>query len=304
MTGPMPAAAPSPAGSPWPVTPGVRLTDVPGATLEERIGRAGELGFSCVQLPSKLVYASFGIDRSGLTPGLARHLAAVMARAGVWAAVLGCYRNLALTEDEGLGNELAEFRSCARFASWLGGCVVATECGRPNRENAIGPDRLGAAAMDRLCHGLEGALDACAASGVTLAVEPGFNECACSAERCRVLLDRLGGRGLAVVWDPVSLLHPSAVRHAPELFGRFIELCGDAVAVLHMKDLEVVPDEARPEWCDGTGRRIVCHGIGETGGVDLSPVLEWASKAKPWVPAIVENGSPEGLAGCLSRLRG
>lgn len=287
-----------------PLTPGVRIIDVPGDALEERIERAGALGFSCIQLPSKAVYQAFGIDRYGLTPGLARHLSGVLEKAQVSVAVLGCYRNLALAENEGLDEELAEYAACARFASWLGGCIVATECGRPNRQGVIGPDRLTDVAFDRFCRGLEKALAACGASGVTLAVEPGFNECVCTAERCRKLLDRFAGANLSVVWDPVSLLHPAAVGRAPELFSRFIELCGDAVAVLHVKDLEVVADEARPEWCDGTGSRLVCHGIGETGGVDLSAVLAWAAQSKPWIPAIVENGSAEGLSGCLERLRG
>lgn len=33
-------------------------------TVEERIRMAGELGFSCIQLPSKVLYKSFGINRS------------------------------------------------------------------------------------------------------------------------------------------------------------------------------------------------------------------------------------------------
>lgn len=56
---------------------------------------AGELGFSCIQLPSKVLYASMGIDRGGLTRELADHLSAVLDEAGVSVAVLGCYKNLA-----------------------------------------------------------------------------------------------------------------------------------------------------------------------------------------------------------------
>ena len=59
------------------ITPGVRLHDLPQGTVEERIRMAGELGFSCIQLPSKVLYASMGIDRSGLTRELADHLRAV-----------------------------------------------------------------------------------------------------------------------------------------------------------------------------------------------------------------------------------
>ena len=33
---------------------GVRLHDLPEGTVEERIRMAGKLGFSCIQLPSKV----------------------------------------------------------------------------------------------------------------------------------------------------------------------------------------------------------------------------------------------------------
>lgn len=77
------------------ITPGVRLHDLPQGTVEERIRMAGELGFSCIQLPSKVLYKSMGINRLGLTRELADHLRAVLDEAGVSVAVFGCYKNLA-----------------------------------------------------------------------------------------------------------------------------------------------------------------------------------------------------------------
>ena len=38
------------------ITPGVRLHDLPQGTVEERICMAGELGFSCIQLPLSLIH--------------------------------------------------------------------------------------------------------------------------------------------------------------------------------------------------------------------------------------------------------
>ena len=67
---------------------GVRLHDLPEGTVEERIRMAGKLGFSCIQLPSKVLYKSFGINRSGLTHELADHLREVLDTNGVQVAVL------------------------------------------------------------------------------------------------------------------------------------------------------------------------------------------------------------------------
>lgn len=95
------------------ITPGVRLHDLPQGTVEERIRMAEELGFSCIQLPSKVLYASMGIDRSGLTRELADHLRAVLDEAGVSVAVLGCYKNLATPDRQQLMDNFAEYEAAS-----------------------------------------------------------------------------------------------------------------------------------------------------------------------------------------------
>ena len=72
---------------------------------------AEELGFSCIQLPSKVLYASMGIDRGGLTRELADHLRAVLDEAGVSVAVLGCYKNLATPDRQQLMDNYAEYEA-------------------------------------------------------------------------------------------------------------------------------------------------------------------------------------------------
>ena len=55
-------------------------------------------------------------------------------------------------------------------------------------------------------------------------------------------------------------------------------------------------------WCDGTGSRLVCHGVGETGRYDFEPVVAWAAAACPGIPCVVENSVPATAAGCLTTL--
>lgn len=289
---------------------GIRLHDMAPAPLEERLRRAGELGFECVHLASKVVYAEYGIGRAGLTPGLAAHLRGVCAEAGVEVAVFGCYKNLAL-EGPALEEQLAEYEACCRFASWLGGCAVATETGRPDARNRITAERMGDAALLAFERGLARACEAAERFGVTLAIEPGFNEVCCTPERVRATLDAVSCPSLAVLWDPVSLLHASVA--APEAasaeVARMIELCGDEVCMLHAKDLSLVSDEGTEAdgglrcWSDGTGRRMVCHGAGETGAFDFARVVAWAEASKPHIQCIVENSTPETAEGCLAYLR-
>ena len=134
---------------------GIRLHDLPEGTVEERFRMAAGQGFKCLQLPSKVLYASYGIDRGGLARELADHLRGLLDELGLSVAVLGCYQNLATPDAAALEDALAEYQACLQFASWLGGCPVGTETGRPNAENAVDEDRFSKEALQRFCAHLE-----------------------------------------------------------------------------------------------------------------------------------------------------
>lgn len=274
------------------ITPGVRLHDLPQGTVEERIRMAGELGFSCIQLPRKVLYASMGINRMGLTRELADHLRAVLDESGVFVAVLGCYKNLATPDRVQLMDNYAEYEACLNFAKMLGGCPVGTETGRPNVQNRVADDRMTDEALDAFVEGLKHVCTRAEAMGGQILIELGWNETVNTPERCREVLERVPSSALGVIYDPVSLLHPSVVNEAREITSRMLYLCGSKIRVLHAKDYEVVDNEDEAGWCDGTGSRLVCHGVGETGCYDFEPVVAWAAAACPGISCVIENSTP------------
>ncbi len=301
----MGASAREGAGSATPAfNVGVRLHDLPEGTVEERIRMAGELGFTCIQLPSKVVYKSYGIDRSGLTDQLAARLREVLAEAGVHVAVFGCYKNLATSDAGQLAEALEDYRACARFAALLGGCAVGTETGRPNAANKMADDRFEPAAMDAFCAGLAQACEAAEQAGVPLLIEPGWNEVVNTPERCAEVLSRVASPALGVIYDPVSLLHPKVADASAELTHRMLELCGERIRVLHAKDYEVVDNEDADGWCDGSGSRLVCHGAGETGAYDFGQLAAWAREACPGIDCVIENSTPDTNVACRDYLLG
>ncbi len=283
---------------------GVRLHDLPEGTVEQRIRMAGELGFTCIQLPSKVMYKSYGIDRAGLTTELACELRAVLDEAGVEVAVLGCYKNLATPSSEQLADTLEEYAACARFAAMLGGVPVGTETGRPNEGNKVADDRFSDEALDAFCGGLAKACVACEQAGVPLLIEPGWNEVVNTPERCREVLDRVESPALGVIYDPVSLLHPTVVANASQVVARMLELNGDSIRVLHAKDYEVVDNEDSDGWCDGSGSRLVCYGAGETGAFDFGQLASWARVARPGINCVIENSTPATNVACRDYLLG
>ncbi len=281
---------------------GVRLHDLPAGTVDERIHMAGELGFTCLQLPSKVLFSSLGIDRRGLTPELAEHLRCVLDEAGVEVAVLGCYKNLATPDAAQLAENLAEYESCLRFAKLLGGCPVGTETGRPNAANAIGDDRFTDAALDAFCANLARVCAMAEEAGVPMLIEAGWNEVVCTPERCRAVLDRVESPALGVIFDAVSLLHPSVADEAQDIASRMLELNGEAIRVLHAKDFSIADNEDAPEWCDGTGRRLVCHGPATTGSFDMAPIAAWAARVRPGIHCVMENSTPETMVASRTAL--
>ena len=281
---------------------GVRLHDLPAGSVEQRIRMAGELGFACIQLPSKVLYQSYGIGREGLTRELACRLREVLGESGVHVAVLGCYKNLATPDAAQLADNLGEYRACLRFAGWLGGCPVGTETGRPNPKNAVADDRFGEGALNAFCGGLANACEIAEAAGVPLLIEPGWNEVVCTPERCREVLDRITSPALGLIFDPVSLLHPAIAGEADAATRRMLSLCGGAIRVLHAKDFEVVHNEDADGWCDGSGSRLVCHGAGETGSFDFALLAEWARAVRPGVDCVVENSTPATNTSCRDYL--
>ncbi len=283
---------------------GVRLHDLPEGSVEKRILMAGELGFTCIQLPSKVVYTSYGIDRTGLDEDLAVRLRTVLDEAGVHVAVFGCYKNLATPDAAQLAEALEDYRACTRFAAMLGGCPVGTETGRPNAGNKVADDRFEPAAMDAFCGGLASACELAEAAGVPLLIEPGWNEVVNTPERCREVLDRVDSAALGVIYDPVSLLHPTVATQSADVVARMLELNGDAIRVLHSKDYEVVDNEDSDGWCDGSGSRLVCHGAGETGAFDFAPLADWARATRPGIDCVIENSTPATNVACRDYLLG
>ena len=296
------------AASAAPATPafnvGGRLHALPAGSVEKRILMAGELGFTCIQLPSKVVYTSYGIDRTALDEDLAARLRAVLDEAGVHVAVFGCYKNLATPDAAQLAENLEDYRACTRFAALLGGCAVGTETGRPNAGNKVADDRFEPAAMDAFCGGLANACELAEAAGVPLLIEPGWNEVVNTPERCREVLDRVDSTALGVIYDPVSLLHPTVAAQSADVVARMLELNGGAIRVLHAKDYEVVDNEDSAGWCDGSGSRLVCHGAGETGAFDFAPLADWARKVRPGIDCVIENSTPATNVACRDYLLG
>lgn len=284
------------------IVPGVRLHDVAGDTLEEKAYAAAELGFRCMHLASKLLCRSWDTDIFGLTEERAKYLKDLFAKEGLAVTVFGCYKNLLEPDPEKRESILRQYEASARFARAVGAMVVGTECGRPDPKNQITEARQTDQALHDLAKEVKRAAALVEDEGSRLAIEPGWNEAACTPERARQVLDEAGDPSVSVILDPVSLLHPTMLDSAAAQSEHGLALLGERISVLHAKDFRVVGNEEKAGWCDGSGSRLECTGAGVTGNFDYAPFVHWAKSTGRQVPCIVENGTPETFATSLAYL--
>ena len=151
---------------------GIRLHDMEPTSLENRLALAKEQGFSCIHLASKIIYKEYGIDRHGLTPGLAAHIRRECEKNNLNIAIYGCYLNLANPDQTQLNEIIEEYKANMRFAHWLGSPLLGTETGCPNTTYSFCPEAHEEEALVYFLKNLKTVVDYAQHYSVTIAIEP------------------------------------------------------------------------------------------------------------------------------------
>lgn len=261
---------------------GIRLHDVNASlgdefkTMEKRAEKAREEGFSCVHLAYSKVIKGWTFDNCALTEGLAQYTRRVFRQNDLDVAVLGCYLNLAHPDPEKLKEIQSRYYGSIRVASLLGASVVGTETGAPNAQYKMDENTHSKEALETFIRGLAPVVECAEKYGVSMAIEPVWKHIVCTPERARIVLDAIGSRNLRIIFDPVNLLYPGNLNEREELFERTMNLLGDDIAVVHLKDY--VPE--------GDDLKSIAAGTGE---MDYRQILSFIKARKPYIQATLEN---------------
>ena len=113
-----------------------------------------------------------------------------------------------------------------------------------------------------------------------MAIEPVWKHIVCTPERARTVLDAIGSRNLRIIFDPVNILYPGNLKEREELFDRAINLLGDDIAVVHLKDYVVQGDDLKS----------IAAGTGE---MDYKQILSFMKARKPYIQTTLENTTNE-----------
>ncbi len=262
---------------------GLRLHDSVELPLPERLRAVKEQGFACVHMALSKTCGETA-DTPALTPGYAMHLKRVFAEAGLDIAVLGNYLNLANPNPASLREITRKYEAHIRFAALLGCGMVGTETGAPNEQYAYDKEACHSEeALRTFITNVKPVVRYAEQMGVILAIEPVYTHIVWNPKRARIVLDAVDSPNLQIIFDPVNLLHADNLHRRDEVIAETIELLGDDIAMIHLKDYR--------QKQDGTGglTAMAC-GLGE---MDYRAVCRFAEERKPWIQATLEDTKPE-----------
>lgn len=270
---------------------GIRLHDIKKAPLEERLAIAHEQGFACGHLALGKVISEYPVDDSALTPGLALYLKKLFAKNELDIAVLGCYLNLANPNEESLAKIKKRYLTNIRFASLLGAGVVGTETGAVNEAYKFEERNHSEEALEIFIKNVRPVVEYAEKMGVIFAIEPVYKHIVCNPKRARRVLDEIASPNLQIIFDPVNLLDISNYKNREEIFAEAIDLLGEDIAMVHIKDF-IVQDNQLISVAAGTGE------------MDYSQIIRFMKERKPYVHATLENTVPENAVAARKYIQG
>ena len=270
---------------------GIRLHDAAGATIEEKAQNAADQGFKCVHIALSKLIDSYSTADSALTPGLAMYLKRMFAEKKLDVAVLGNYLNLATPDPEALKKTTHRYLAHLRFASMLGCGVVGTETGAPNVDYHTEPACFTQEALDLFVKNLAPVVEYAEDMGVIIAIEPVVRHIVCNPKRARYVLDAIASPNLQIIFDPVNLLDVENYTDHRKLFAEAVDLLGEDVAVIHVKDFRI------------EGDKLISLGAGQ-GIMDYTEIIQFIENEKPYIHCTLEDTKPDNAVAALKFFEG
>lgn len=261
---------------------GIRLHDVAGSSVEERLQIAQSQGFTCAHVALSKTIPGFSMKNAEalIDDALADMLRTQHARHNIQCAVLGCYLNPATPSEEEWENSLKCYKAHLRLAAAIGAKVVGTETGAPNTAYKTCPECWTEESLQLFIRRITPIARYAEEMGAIMAIEPVCRHIVNTAEKAQRVLETVDSPNLKIILDAVNLLDPDNQAQADDVIRDALNRLGDQTLVLHMKDYLVV-DRAADVKATACG----------TGLMRYDSLLRFA-KAHPDMPMTLENTNP------------
>ena len=239
------------------------------ANQAETIKKAG---FDCVQYaPAKAIEGLEHFD--AITPEVLHEIKAAFSQHEVEITVLGCYIEPSLLDKSERLDNVRIFNDNLSHAKLLSASIVGTETTGLSI-NATSAERESAFA--RLKDSVQRMAEKAEAVNMLIGIEPVAEHTLNTPALTRRLLDEIDSDKLRVIFDPVNLVLPHTIQEQDRIFTEMLELLGDKIEVMHIKDT-VIENDIKA-W----------RNIGE-GVINYSLIFDWLKKNKPSMRLLRED---------------
>ena len=256
------------------------------SSLSDQATTIKKAGFDCVQYaPAKAVEGIEHFD--AITPNILQEIKTAFARQGVEITVLGCYIEPSLTDKDKRLDNVRIFRDNLSHAKFLGAPIVGTETTGLSI-HATEAERESAYA--RLKDSVLRMAEKAEAEDVLIGIEPVAQHTLNTPVITRRLLDEVGSGKLKIIFDPVNLLLPHTVQEQDKIFAEMLELLGDEIVAMHIKDVAV------------ENENLAWRNIGK-GVVNYKPIFDWLKKNKPDMRLLREDAKMDSYPDDIAAMR-
>ena len=259
-----------------PIRFGVRAHDFGCLPAGELAAKIAAKHLVCVQLALGKAIAGFNLKPGALNPGLAFEIGRAFQEHGVQIAVLGCYVNPIHPDPTTRKSLLGLFKEHLRYARDFGNGLVALETGSVNADYSPHPENHGETAFQQSLASIAELVAEAEHFGVIVGIEAVTSHVVSTPQKMRRMLDNVASNSLQVVFDQVNLLSLDNHHEQERVIGESLELFGDRIAVIHVKDFAVENGQFK---CASAGLGKLRHDL----------VMKFAVTQRPGISILLED---------------
>lgn len=271
-----------------PLQLGIRAHDFGQIPLSELTGKLTHYGFTHIQFAVKKSFPDSVPSFSALSPGTAAYFGSAFQRANVRIAVLGCYVNITASDLSERAQAIRDFNTHLRLARDFGASLVGTETGSVGQ--GYTEANFTEEAFERVVESVRTMVSEAERFGVTVGIEAGLNHPLYTAPLTRRLLDLVPSDNLQIILDCANLMSPDNYKDQDEVITEALELLGNRIACIHLKDFSVVDDQIR----------IVPVGQGQ---LNFESILRYMKYKRPHIQGILESTAEPYIAEGIAYLQ-
>lgn len=242
----------------------------------------GEGKFRHIQLALTKSITDYDFSYGHYSSGFAYYIGELLKERGLHVAVLGCYINPVLPEEELRMAEVNRFIEHLKYAKRMNADMVGTETGRYSLDMSVTPKTETEECYRLLLDSFSKIADAAESLGVTIGVEGVYNHTLSTPEKMSRFLHDLASPNIEVILDTANLISPQTTepQKQDEIIDKAFEYFGDRISLLHLKD------------CVFTDDMQDCRRPG-TGLIRYNRLMKHVKYGKPGIIGLLEESSRE-----------